>query len=63
MVRVEVMTPCVCVGGADRADKQVAVYNCGYMLRVSIGPSLLDGLRKPYILLRVWGRIGGWEDN
>lgn len=42
--------PPACVGGADRADEQVVVYNCGYMLSVSIGPSLLDGLREPYIL-------------
>lgn len=61
MVRVEVMTPCACVGGAERTDKRVVVYNCTQrdcMLRVQIGPSLLDGLQKPYILL---GAFGAWE--
>lgn len=56
MVREEVMTPCACVGGAD---KRVAVYNCaqrGCMLRVSNGLFPLDGLRKPHILL---GACGG----
>lgn len=27
MVRVEVMTPCSCVGGAERADRSVVAYN------------------------------------
>lgn len=61
MVRVEVMTPCAYVGGAERADERVVVYNCtrcDCMLRVSIGPSLLDGLQKPYILL---GALGAGE--
>lgn len=61
MVRVEVMTPCACVGGAERADERVVVYNCTQcdcVLRVSIRPSLVDGLRKPCILL---GALGAGE--
>ncbi len=61
MVRVEVMNPCACVGGAVRADERVVVYNCAQcdcMLRVSIGPSLLDGLQMLYILL---GALGAGE--
>lgn len=55
------MTPCACVGGAERADKRVVVYNCTQhdcMLRVKIGPSLLDGLRK---LLHPVGALGARE--
>ncbi len=52
------MNPCVCVGGAGRAEERVVVYNCTQcdcMLRVSIGPSLLDGLQMLYILLEALG--------
>lgn len=58
MVRVEVMNPCACVGWAERADERVVVYNCTQcdcMWRVSVGPSLLDGLRKKNIFLGVSG--------
>lgn len=46
------------MGGAERADERVVVCNCTQcdcMLRVSCGPSLLDSLRKPYILLEALG--------
>lgn len=65
MVRVEVMTPCVCVGGADRTDEQVVVYNCGFMLggfNRSISTWWSAKAMHPVEGMGGCG-IGGWEDN